>query len=661
MSEDTQDRAAVLQAMLTSVADAVFVLDAAGTVVDVNPQAVELAGFASRDEALRPLRHFQEFLRVSRIEVGTLQPGECPGARALRGETARGVLADARASDGRGLRIEVNAAPMLGAAGNVLGAVVAVRDVTELEWARSRATLVRVATAVAQALTLGDLVEVALDEARLALDADSVALFAADESRQELRLLGHRNQPPEFVECLRTVPFDGPGLAARAIMTGTVQVVEDVAEASDEFSISRKLSSRFGWRSLIAMPLLVRGRGVGVMTYATRNPRHFSARELETIRTVGDIVAVGLENAQLYEEAQEERRRLMAVVENSPEGILFFEASDGRAIFWNRAAEEILGQPLKDKTVLSECPRLYGLCRLDGTPYPADELPAARALCGEVALGEEMFVRTPADHLVPILVNAAPIHDLADQVTGAVVLFQSIDRIKALERQREEFVSVIAHDLRAPVTVIQGYADFLMRQTDRFQVSSPVAKGLESIALSARRLNTMVTDLLDASRIEARRLSLQREQVRLDILADSLIERLTGVLADHTVRLSIVGPVPLANADPVRFEQILTNLLTNAAKFSPPASEMVVTIAPGHCETLVSVTDQGAGIPTEELPRLFERFYRTEEVRGVREGLGLGLYITKGLVEAHGGRIWAASELGKGSTFTFTLPTTDPG
>lgn len=656
MSGDLQDRAAGLQAILYSMADAVFVLDGAGNVVDVNPRAVELAGFCSRDDALRPLDEYRRFLRAEYLDGRLVQPEECAGARAMRGETFRGLVQRVQTWDGREVVVEMSAAPVLDADGQVRGGVVVARDVTDLEWARSRDSVVRVATAVARSLTLKDLVDVVLDETGSALGADAVALFVADEARQELQLLGHRNQLPEIVERTRIIPYDAPRLSAYAISAGTVQVLENVTRAPSEFSISRELGERFGLNSLIAVPLLVRGHTIGVMTYATRSPRHFLPRELETIRTIGDIIAIGLENARLYDEAHEERRRLMAVIENSPEGILFFEAPSGRTILRNRAAEEIIGRSLEHEVSIFVHPSFQEVYSADGSAYPVDDLPPVRALCGEAALGEELLIRTPDGCLVPILVNAAPIRDSAGHVTGAVMVFQDISRIKELERLREEFVSVIAHDLRAPVTVIQGYADFLTRHSDRFRVAKTAVKGLESIALSARRLNTMVTDLLDASRIEARRLALQKEKVNLDVLARSLIERMMRASVGHPIRLNVIGVAPVTSADPVRLEQILTNLLINAAKFSPSACEIVVTIEPGCDEALVSVTDQGSGIPTEELPRLFERFYRTTEGRGVREGLGLGLYITRGLVEAHGGRIWASSQIGKGSTFTFTLP-----
>ncbi|MBI4492823.1 MAG: PAS domain S-box protein [Chloroflexi bacterium] len=649
-------RASQLRATLDSMADAVFVLDAQGNVVDVNPRGVELLGFARKDEALRPLGEYQHFLEATHLDGDLLRPEEYTGARALRGETTRGFLERAHTWDGRNLTLELSGAPLRGADGAIAGGVVVLRDVTELEWARTRVTVARVATAVARVLSLDDLVRAVLDEARVALQADAVTLFAADESRRQLRLLGQRNLPPEMAERLRVLPFDAPTLSARAVSTGSLQVLENLSDAPPELAIPRELGKHFGFRSLIAVPLLVRGRAVGAMTYATRQPRHFSARELETIRTVGDVIAVGLENARLYEEAEQERLRLTAVIDSSPEGIIFFEAPSGRVVLGNRAAEHMLGQPLDRAAPMVEHPRMYGLCRLDGSPYPAEELPSSRALRGEVVLGTELLFCMPSGRRIPILVNAAPIRDTAGRVVGSVAVFQDISRIKELEQQREEFVSVIAHDLRAPITVIQGYAQVLRRLADGHPAPEQEVKGLDAIVLSTRRLNTMVADLLDASRIEARRLALETEPVDLPGLARGLVERLAPVTTGHPVRLRVLGDVPPVLADPGRLEQILTNLLTNAAKFSSAEAEILVAIAPDEREVTISVADRGMGIPAQELAGLFQRFYRTSEARRTREGLGLGLYITRGLVEAQGGRMWVESEVGKGSTFSFTLP-----
>lgn len=224
------------------------------------------------------------------------------------------------------------------------------------------------------------------------------------------------------------------------------------------------------------------------------------------------------------------------------------------------------------------------------------------------------------------------------------------------ERLREEFIAVIAHDLRSPITTINLSVGLL----DRVPSGGPIAEReramIANIRASARSLNRMVDDLVDASRIEAKRLTLKKEKVDLRRLVYDVIERAAGLTQGHNVKVNIPEATPAIEADPGRVEQILANLLSNAAKYSYPDSDIVVEAAAMPLEMVISVTNYGPGIAPEEISRLFTRFYRTREAVGARAGLGLGLYIAKGLVEVHGGRVWAESEIGKHTTFYFTLP-----
>ena len=231
--------------------------------------------------------------------------------------------------------------------------------------------------------------------------------------------------------------------------------------------------------------------------------------------------------------------------------------------------------------------------------------------------------------------------------------------------QVEEFTSIVAHDLRAPVTVIQGFAELLRRDAEAHKAAPPVLRCLENIRTATRQLNKMVDDLLDLSRIECNRLRLERRPLDLAIFVPDVVERVAELTRDHPVAVQVQCPLPTVHADPSRIEQVLTNLLSNAAKYSPPGREIAVRVARDEggagAAVRVSVADRGTGIPPEEISELFCRFRRASQAQrqGV-PGLGLGLYISKGLVEAHGGRIWIESQVGQGSTFSFLLPAGDP-
>lgn len=238
------------------------------------------------------------------------------------------------------------------------------------------------------------------------------------------------------------------------------------------------------------------------------------------------------------------------------------------------------------------------------------------------------------------------------------IIGQSEDRLSEtfaqIERLREEFAAVVAHDLRNPIQAILLQIQALRRQAQDAEVTVSVAT-LERLERGAKRLSEMVDDLLDATRIEAARLRLGLRTVSVPEIVSGLIERIRPTLGAHPVEVDVAS-VPLVLADPLRLEQILTNLLDNAAKYSPVAAPIAVRVAPAGGGVTISVEDRGHGIDPEDLPRLFDRFYQAKRAREKKSGLGLGLYITKGLVAAHGGGIDVRARAGGGSVFSVWLP-----
>jgi signal transduction histidine kinase len=262
------------------------------------------------------------------------------------------------------------------------------------------------------------------------------------------------------------------------------------------------------------------------------------------------------------------------------------------------------------------------------------ELFRAAAIAVTGLLVSEVFVRTTTEHLQ-----------------------------REVEHLRDDFISLVAHDLRTPLGTVETGASLLDRLPPEEHGTEREAKIIRAIRASVRTMRKIVDDLLDVSRLESRRLSVSRERLDLGPLLLRLLEWAPAeAVRGHTLRLVPPDSLPPVLADPVRVEQVLSNLLSNAGKYSPPASEIVIAAWSGPREVTLSVTNQGPGIPPRDLSRVFSRHYRTARAStGRAPGLGLGLYIAKGLVEAQGGRIWAESEPGKVTTFSFTLPRASPG
>jgi two-component system, OmpR family, phosphate regulon sensor histidine kinase PhoR len=226
---------------------------------------------------------------------------------------------------------------------------------------------------------------------------------------------------------------------------------------------------------------------------------------------------------------------------------------------------------------------------------------------------------------------------------------------KGTEEFRERYLQTISHDLRTPLTIISSHAQLLRRRLQQRDLGAFEGRCLDAILSGASRMNTMIRDLVDSARLEGGHLQLRTEAVALGPFLAELLERVASVLDVQRLHVDATPDLPPAHVDPERLERILLNLLSNALTYSAAGSPVRVTASSGSDGVVVSVADQGRGIAPDDLPHIFERFYRgTGGHTG--EGVGLGLYITRMLVEAHGGRIWVDSRPAQGTTFSFTLP-----
>jgi signal transduction histidine kinase len=233
---------------------------------------------------------------------------------------------------------------------------------------------------------------------------------------------------------------------------------------------------------------------------------------------------------------------------------------------------------------------------------------------------------------------------------------RDITERRRAEALREEYLHTISHDLRAPLTVILGHAQLLDRAASRGEIPTTAGQWARTIVESARRMGSLTRDLVDSARLESGQLRVSPVPLDVAEFLGDLLERLDVVIASDRVHLAVPEDAPLVLADPDQLERIVVNLLTNAAKYSPEDSPVEIGLQVDGASVVVYVRDQGTGIDSEEIPRVFERYFRAQPTRESREGLGLGLYIVRGLVEAHGGKVWVESEAGQGSTFRFTLP-----
>jgi PAS domain S-box-containing protein len=404
------------------------------------------------------------------------------------------------------------------------------------------------------------------------------------------------------------------------------------------------------------------GRITGFSTIArdiTDRKRAEVEREqlLQQTRAVNQqVIQAGIRNKELAEEAERRAAEMEAVLNSITDGIVVCDRR-GRTVRINAAAQRMLelsgddlGLPVEKQA------RLAHLETPEGNPFPAEQLPAVRALRGETVDEVLMVVRKSSERALWLAVSAAPVCTAAGGTLGAVVSYTDVTARHEMEEMREDFLRGVSHDLRTPLTVIQGHAQ-LMLQAMQGGGDGRMRQSAESVYHGAKRMALTLRDLVDCTRVESHQLRLERERADLASFLFDVLDRTRGALAVDRVKLDIAPGIPPIEADLDRLERVFINLLSNALKYSPNGSPVLVRAEAGKREVLISVIDRGPGIAPEELPRVFERFYRAGEARRA-EGLGLGLHITRLLVEAHGGRIWVESERGKGSAFNFALPVT---
>jgi PAS domain S-box-containing protein len=377
-----------------------------------------------------------------------------------------------------------------------------------------------------------------------------------------------------------------------------------------------------------------------------------------------DVIMANVRDISERKRAEDERERLLAELDTTiasiTDGVVIANAA-GEVIRVNPAAQALLEYtPGAEPTTFAELLGDMTVEMPQSSPFPQEMVPLQRALHGEAMQGSIAVMVTRSGMRRWVSLGAAPIRTTAGEVLGVVGTFTDITEVHDTQEQMEEMLRLISHDLRVPLSVIQGHAQLLKEDLAASAAREEYQAGVFAILRSAQRLNNMIQDLVDVARYEGRRLPLTREAVVLPEYLTRLLRRTGTVLETERIQLDIPDDLPPVWADYDRLERIVINLLSNALKYSDPGTPVTVRAYPHDGEVVMAVTDRGQGIPPDEIPLLFQRYYRARgESRA--EGIGLGLYITRLLVEAHGGRIWVESELGKGSTFFFTLPRATAG
>lgn len=347
---------------------------------------------------------------------------------------------------------------------------------------------------------------------------------------------------------------------------------------------------------------------------------------------------------------------LHAVIDSINDAILVADL-DGNIVLVNGAGARLLGllDPSETRPTLTELPGRLRIRRIDGSPIALEEMAMARALAGQnVGLEDRLIFHGQSQRDVYMRTNASPVRDDEGKIIGTVAVVRDVTDIVELDKLKDEFMAVAAHELRTPVTIMKGYAQVLLRTAEDMPTTRQ--RMLQAIDRGADRIDRIVRDLLDISRLQLGYLSLASETIGLADFVKEVVDRMAMTTTRHDIRIVRLAPGTV-QGDRDRLEQVLINLLSNAIKYSPQGGDIQVDVAIREGQAVVSVKDHGVGIPKEKQANISERFYRAHN--GTPHdygGMGVGLYISREIISRHNGRLWFESNEGAGSTFYFSLP-----
>lgn len=370
--------------------------------------------------------------------------------------------------------------------------------------------------------------------------------------------------------------------------------------------------------------------------------------------------ALAKANADLYREsaalaatAQQHVGELNALLESLSEGVTIVDGA-GRVLMLNETGKRLWQPPGSEALWTPEWYSQLDIRSPDGRPMPFAERPINRALRGERFAGYELLYVRPDGQRQYLSFSGSALRNERGEVVMAVNVYRNITQLRELEGLKDEFLEVAAHELKTPIAVLKGYAQNLLRFPEG--VAPRYRKSLESIDRQTSRIDALVRDLLDVSRLRAGAFALRRELIDIGELAEMAANQAALRTARHKFQVHVPGPV-FVLGDRERLEQVLNRLLDNAIRYTPAGGEIDVSVSPVDGSARVAVRDPGVGIPAEKQEHIFERFYRAHT--GTAHdfgGMGVGLFIAREIVRGLGGDMGFESKVDGGSTFYFTLP-----
>jgi len=513
---------------------------------------------------------------------------------------------------------------------------------------RQREYLLQISRAMTSRLDLPSLLRLILNSAADLVRAEAGLIALRRGQAAALTILASYGIPaallPRFAPLLADLPVQADGYALPDLQARLNLVARAV---------------RLPLNQVIALPLIFQERLLGVIYLFRSGSIAFSANDEDVLASFADQAAIAVRNAQLYEQVSAEKGQLNAIIDRSADGVMILDPELRIQVF-NRALSQMTGW-VAEQAIGRPCYEVLALEDVSG-PHLCDAEQHELLFAESKPVTTDGRLTRPGGSRIAVSVTYSPLYDEEGRLLNVIANVVDITRFREAEEMKSTFVSVISHELKTPVALIKGYASTLARE-DADWDRATVREGLAVIGEESDRLNALINNLLDASRIQAGGFTIERADVLPSALAASVVDGFrvqveqAGTADRYHFVLDFPPDFPCVEGDEERLRQVFNNLLSNAVKYSPKGGEIRVGGWQQGSHVTMYVADQGIGIPEAEQGRLFQRFYRVDSsLRRSTQGAGLGLYLCRSIVEAHGGRIWLRSEAGRGTTVFFTLP-----
>jgi PAS domain S-box-containing protein len=483
------------------------------------------------------------------------------------------------------------------------------------------------------------------------LGSDAAGIYTYDERRGGLTFRRGLNLDPNMTRHLVLEP--GEGVAGRAYaQRRPVWTGDRLADAALVYTpVAGTLVGELAPRAYLAVPIIIRGEVLGVLVDYFFAPHAFSPKEVQLLSTLADHAAIALDNARHYAEARTQQTRLAQIFASTSDAIVLVSRS-GRIEAVNGRAGELLGFD-PDRVIGLELVELMaGCCATADYDAVLTALGAVVEEPDREAEGD-LCLHPRKDILRWV---ARPTRSAAGETVGATLTLRDVTREREVSQMKSDFVSFVTHQLRTPLAGLKWMLELAAKEP---ALPADAASFVQDARDAAERLIGLVNNLLDVSRLERGKLTLALQDIRIGVLTRSVLDEMSQLIQDRGHRLSIAGDadVPPVRAEPQLLRQVLLNLVSNAVKFTPPGGTIAIAMGREGRLARWAITDSGIGIPEASRARLFEKFYRAENVTAIEtEGTGLGLYLVRLTMEQLGGQVTYVSEEGKGSTFVVTLP-----